>query len=316
MAKSPSTIRLSADLKLGVNDHYISETVPNEGNATGMTISSIESEDKQSGEITGSSPLLLPSSRAEPYDALAMIYDRMMTHVDYGHWSRFIIELLMRHRLPEGDTAQLRVLEAACGTGTLALSLAGLALKVDAFDRSAAMIKEALRKSETTQNAPHFFVGTFDNFQANPPYDAAICLYDSINYLLEAKQVTRFLRQIAGALKPGGIFLFDICTELNSILHFNGRREREEGPGYRYQRVMRYKHANRIQENIFEIVYAGPPRRTITEHHRQKIYSLDEMRGFIASAGLTLVEELDGYEIKRPTSRSLRVHFVARKPLE
>ncbi len=277
-----------------------------------MIISSKETDESASEGLFAEQ---LPVTNVEPYDALALFYDRMMAHVDYGHWSRFTIDLLLRHGLTEDIPSKRRLLEAACGTGTLALALARFDLEIDAFDRSVGMIEMALKKSEKIPNAPNFFVGSFENFEAKSSYDATICLYDSINYLLEPKDVTRFLRRIGEVLKPGGIFLFDICTELNSILHFNGRREREAGPGYRYQRVMRYKHANRIQENSFEIALDGPPPQIIKEHHRQKIYSLEEIRGFIADAGLSLVEELDGYERKRPTSRSLRVHFLVRKPL-
>ncbi len=284
-------------------------------NISTNSLSSREKQQSSPNESVRQQSEANPTTPAEPYDGLAKVYDRMMAHVDYGHWSRFTADHLLRHKVTDNSTGNFHILETACGTGTLAMSLARLDLKIDAFDRSPGMIREAKRKTENLPNAPNFFVGTFEDFQGNPPYDAAICLYDSINYLLEPDQVIRFLQRIGGALKPGGIFLFDICTELNSVLHFNGRREKEAGPGYHYQRIMRYKHSNRIQENIFEIFFDGPPAEVVTEHHQQKIYSLDEIRSFITSAGLSLVEELDGYERKRPTSRSLRVHFLVRKPL-
>lgn len=257
----------------------------------------------------------LPGLQAAPYQIIAEFYDRMMAHVDYEYWSRFTLEMMMKHDAAT-QPVKTRLLEAACGTGTLAISLSKMGLKIDAFDRSSAMIDKAREKARSLQNPPRFFVGSFEDFDGVPPYDTAICFYDSLNYLLEAREVVAFLRKIKGVLKPGGIFLFDVCTELNSILHFNGRRERDSGVGFQFQRIMRYRQANRIQENIFEIVLDGNPPQSFSEHHRQKIYSLDEVRNFIEEAGFKLIEETDGYKRKRLTSRSLRVHFLVRKPLK
>jgi SAM-dependent methyltransferase len=265
-------------------------------------------------EIEGMMPNeVAESCEAEPYEALARFYDRLMSHVDYKDWARFTLDLLGDQGLWRRPAGTQRVLECACGTGSLAMLLSRYGLKVDAFDRSRAMVAQAESKTGNLPNAPRFFEGTFANFRVEPPYDAALCLYDSINYLLEPEEFIAFLQRISGILRPGGLFLFDICTEINSILHFDERMEQGSGPGYRFNRTMSYLRSERIQENRFEIEISGQP-TLIHERHRQRIFSLDEVHGFIVAAGLSLVEETDGQERRPPTESSLRVHLLCRKP--
>ena len=52
------------------------------------------------------------------YTVLADIYDRVMSDVDYETWADYIDEIILEHR-PEAEN----LLELACGTGTIALSL-------------------------------------------------------------------------------------------------------------------------------------------------------------------------------------------------
>lgn len=238
----------------------------------------------------------------------------MMAHVDYPRWAQLTVDLLAEHGLWRCSQLPPRLLECGCGTGTLALLVARYGVTVEAFDKSPEMIAQAAAKVVGLPGAPTFRVGSFEQFQSEGFYDAALCLYDSINYILEPNQFIAFLRRLREVLRPGGLLLFDVCTELNSILHFDKRREVESGPGYRYARTMRYRKRNRIQENVILLSFDGPPPMTLAERHLQRIYPLDDVRRFIAAAGFMLVEETDGYERRRPGAGTLRVHFLVRKP--
>jgi len=248
----------------------------------------------------------------EPYEALARIYDQVMLHVDYMAWARFSLDFLGEHGLWNTLSEPPRILECACGTGELALLIARYNIQIDAFDRSPAMIEMARKKAAGLDDPPRFFVGSFESFQADPPYDAAICLYDSINYLLEASEVVSFLRRLSQVMQPDGLILFDICTEANSVLHFSDRSDRESGVGYRYVRTMKYDREQRIQENVFEINLKGVA-SPFFERHQQRIYPIAEIERCIEAAGLVVVEATDAMERKVPTEASLRVHFLVKK---
>lgn len=252
----------------------------------------------------------------EPYAALARIYDRVMDHVDYSRWVRFLLKLFEENgHYPPLNGPKPKILESACGTGTVALHLALRGYEVFAFDYSPGMIEIARAKSRTLRQKPSFKVMGFEDLSEKEEYDIAICLYDSLNYLLSKKRVTEFLRRVQAAIKSGGYFLFDICTEVNSRIHFSKREEEDSGEWYTYKRKMKFIQSRMIQENIFEIKFESDPDRTFKEVHQQRIYTRGEIEELIDRSGLQLIEMFDGFERRNPDENSLRIHFLCRKPL-
>ncbi|MBM3329114.1 MAG: class I SAM-dependent methyltransferase [Calditrichaeota bacterium] len=254
-----------------------------------------------------------PGLEQPPYTALAALYDDLMAHVDYSRWSRFALDLLTTHGLapPDADPPPI-LLDCGCGTGTTALLLALYGYRVEAFDRSPGMIERARAKSVGMQNAPQFSVGTFESLDTRNHYDSLLCLYDSINYLLTEDAFSNFIAAAANALRPGGLFLFDICTESNSRIHFTDRSERGRSSDLSYIRWMHYDAKQRLQENIFEITLPGGG-EPLLERHIQRIYPVGTVRALLGRSPLTIVEETDEFRRRPPSSGSLRVHFLCRK---
>jgi len=129
---------------------------------------------------------------------------------------------------------------------------------------------------------------------------------------MDIKQVNEFLNLVVRALKPGGLFLFDICTEANSRKHFLNREEEGQGVGYRFKRKMRFDSHLMIQENHFNICLDHQPGVIYSEKHQQRIYRPGEMRKAITAAGFIILEETNGLIRKPPRHDSLRVHFLCR----
>jgi hypothetical protein len=61
--------------------------------------------------------------------------------------------------------------------------------------------------------------------------DAVLCHYDSLNHLSNETELRATFLQVAQALKPGGMFLFDLNTLENYQTFWNGR-DTYEGPNY------------------------------------------------------------------------------------
>ena len=51
----------------------------------------------------------IPAS-AEPYTALAPLYDRIMAHVDYAHWAEYLLTLCSRFAPPPEQSSNSDVL--------------------------------------------------------------------------------------------------------------------------------------------------------------------------------------------------------------
>ena len=241
-----------------------------------------------------------------PYQAIAYIYDKLMEHVEYDRWSDFIASVLRREaKWPPN------VLELACGSGITAHNLAHRGLKINAFDKSSAMIDVAREK----RGHPYidFAVASFDDFPQEEKYDAVLCLYDSINYIMTIDAAVEFMKRVKNVLNPGGIFLFDICTRFNSYSNFRGFVDEGEITGFYYFRFSNYDPKTHIHVNDFLLYPSGNPQRQIREHHEQYIFSVRQIQSVIKKAGLRLDKKFDDINLSPAKIRSLRIHFLARK---
>ena len=244
---------------------------------------------------------------AQPYDALAPIYDELMLHVEYDLWADYI------HRIFQTFGGEIReVLELACGTGTFAAQLQKHGYLIQGYDRSPAMIEVARKRRENEKI--RFAVGSFLDFPLKSRFDAALCLYDSINYLLKLEDVVEFLRRVKEALKPGGLFVFDICTRYNSRKYFRHYQDTGVIKGYRYYRYSDYNPRTHYHSNEFQLFEVSNPTLRFGESHRQRIYSLGEIRNAVQQAGMILLEELSDMTFRKVNSRSLRVHIITKAP--
>ena len=237
-----------------------------------------------------------------------------MSHVNYVGWAQFAGDILTEHglALPDAEPPP-RLLECACGTGSVAIHLGRKGYAVDAFDGSAEMIEIARCKARGMRHSPRWMISSFADLEVDSDYDAALCLYDSVNYLMHGSAVLDYFTRIKRALKPLGLFLFDVCTEHNSLSHFaDGSVEECVGSGY-YRRVMIYRRQRRIQENLFYIHPDKNGDEVYLERHRQRIFALADIRRYITEAGLKLLEESDDITRRPPSAGSMRVHFLAQK---
>ena len=244
------------------------------------------------------------AAQEPPYEGLAAIYDFVMRHVDYVSWASYVDTLLRKF----GNGPETLV-DLACGTGNATLEFSKLGYEVSGVDASAAMVAVAQGKAASVESAVPFSTGDLRSLEGLGPFDAATCLYDSFNYLTTTEDAGAALESVAGLLKPEGVFVFDICTERNSLDHFRDVRDAEEGPGFVYTRHSYYDADRRIQFNSFDIGYED---RRVCETHEQRIYEFEEMAAMVAASRFELLAAFDGFSMHRGSDRSDRVHFVLR----
>lgn len=95
------------------------------------------------------------------------------------------------------------VLDLGCGAGRLARALSKEGFLVFAVDASPAMARLA------KTHAPKAAVRAASVLSVSLPAAAAACAVGEIVNYLPAGSLPRFLRRVADALEPGGLFLFD-----------------------------------------------------------------------------------------------------------
>lgn len=250
------------------------------------------------------------------YSKLAEIYDAVMEDVDYEYWADFIDALIQQHH-----PRPTRLLELACGTGSLALSLDELeCYEITATDKSPEMIAQARRKAPGGGNGVRFRVMDFLDIQTDRKYDVVICIFDSVNYLHSPERVVTMLEETKKALTPRSLFIFDFTTPRNSIqaINYLNNEEGYAGENYRYFRKSRYDPEEKIHYNDFRIEKLAGDSETVkerySESHRQRIYTLREMNRIVEEAGYEAVARYDGFEMTPADDKSLRITMVLRCP--
>ncbi|HVE69452.1 MAG TPA: class I SAM-dependent methyltransferase [Solirubrobacteraceae bacterium] len=146
-----------------------------------------------------------PTPSALPaYEVLAPFYDRYTA--DYEHDR--VLEQVEALALEHGLTGR-RVLDVGCGTGKSFLPLLERGYDVTGCDISPRMVERARGKLGQA-DAARVVVADMRALPWRRAFDLVTCLDDGLNYLLTESELTAALRSIAGALRRGGLAIFDV----------------------------------------------------------------------------------------------------------
>lgn len=239
-----------------------------------------------------------------PYSRLAEIYDHVMRHVDYVHWAHYVSSLFARH-----DVAPERVMDLACGTGSLAIEMHKRGFAVFGADGCREMVDIAEQKVRKLGYPISFYHRNLLDLGDLQMCDAVLCLYDSINYMMSFEALAQAFEEVHRMVTPGGIFVVDVCTESNSLQHFSDLTEEDSGDGFSYTRHSYYDDG--VQFNKFEIHFEDTG-EIVEELHRQRIYPLEKVEEIIGASSFEIVGAYGGFGYVAPTDLSDRVHFVLR----
>jgi SAM-dependent methyltransferase len=100
-----------------------------------------------------------------------------------------------------------RLLEPACGTGRLVAELAARGYHLSGFDLSRPALGYLRRRLRRRGLRATIFPADMADFTVPRPVDAAYNTFDSFRHLLDGRQARRHLECVAGALRPGGIYI-------------------------------------------------------------------------------------------------------------
>lgn len=256
---------------------------------------------------------MTPTSEKEIYSAFAVIYDTVMRDVDYDSWARHIIRLAKKFRLPRS-----KLLEIACGTGTLSLRLTQLGCDVTGVDLSGDMLKLAREKLRAEDVDLPLYQASMDNLSSldlEPVFDLVTCLYDSLNYLLHEEAVLRSFHDVYELLRPGGGYIFDVTTEYNLLHNFAGYTFAENFDDVSYIWENEYDILEKIcssKVSMFRLEDSGYQK--YVEVHRQKVYSTAWLKQSLNAVGFEVLGTFYNMTDKPVKAKCERIHFVCKKP--
>jgi len=210
------------------------------------------------------------------YSHLGAYYDHL-----WGDFSLNYLEIL-KQTLSQRGLSYARIVDFACGTGSLALALGKMGHVVRGVDISPVMIRHARHKSKALENVT-FQVADMSKFTCKTPYDVATCTFDSLNYLPSEEAVRTFFKAVKRALKRRGLFLFDVNTEQM----YSGNQEQVIQHQYNddsFVQRLSYNQNQKIATAIFEF-HDGT-----MEVHRQSVYPIQNIRKLLKDAGMRVLK--------------------------
>lgn len=247
----------------------------------------------------------------------AEFYDLFYLNKPYASEALFVHQRLARNAVPPGS----RVLELACGTGNHALHLAELGYGMTATDYSADMLAVARAKAAERRLPVDFYEL---DMRAVPlpdqPYDAVVCLFDSIGYVQTDQALNEVFSGVRKSLRTGGIFLFEFWHAPAMVNQFDPLRVRRFSvPAATILRIaettlMREHSLARVDYNIYEL-RADLTYDHITESQTNRFFTVSEMMRWADQHKFEPVSFHCGFQADTPvTDDSWHVVAVWRKP--
>jgi len=242
-----------------------------------------------------------------PYDALAKVYDRWNASHNYDLWAEFIT-----NQLPDAKRQDVSVLDICCGTGAITRRLANRGYAITGVDQSEVMLAFACAEVPSVKFIHATLPG--DTLGDHAGFDAAVCTFDSLNYLVADGDMGKTLGQIATVIRPGGVFVFDVNTRYKLETVFGNTHYGDDLGDFAY--VWRNRldsEAKTVDFLITLFTRHGDAFKRETEHHVQRWFDHPELEADIEAAGFTVDSLTDDYTETPATEQTMRETWVLRR---
>jgi len=227
----------------------------------------------------------------------AELYDIFYADKPYDKEAAFVHQCLQQYSV---GTTQ-RVLELACGTGSHALALEKKGYKILATDYSTDMLACARRKAAQVRSEVafcHYDMRTLD--LPYEPFDAVICLFDSVGYVATNEALVQVLEGVRRHLRPNGLFVFEFWHAGAMLRHYDPLRVRRfntpDGEVLRIsESALDYaKQLSRVTYIVYELRSDGTY-ANFQETQINRYFLVQEVAGWLSNCGFTPLKWFNGF---------------------
>ncbi len=260
----------------------------------------------------------------EAYTSFAAVYDQFMDNVPYTEWAEYLYGLLQGYGIKDG-----LLLELGCGTGTMTERFAQYGYDMIGVDCSEEMLEIAMEKRGQSGQDILYLLQDMRRFELYGTVRAVFSVCDSMNYILEEKELEQVFRLVNNYLDPGGIFIFDFNTEYKYREILGNRTIAEDREDCSFIWDNYYYEEGQINEYELTLfiregwdyerrnAQGGYPEeelfRRYRETHIQKGYTLKKMKTALKNAGMDYLCAYDADTKENPCDTSERIYVVARE---
>lgn len=240
---------------------------------------------------------------SKSFTKIAKYYDILMKDVDYDGWIQYILDMTKLF-----DVKLSPLLDITCGTGNSILPLIERNIKIVGIDNSLEMLKFAkLKLPELT-----FVQASAQNLPFNRYFNFAISIFDSLNYILNYKDLLDAFYSVAESLLVESHFIFDMNTPygLEVISQHNIRRENTDLISV--WRNLYNKKEQLLTLHLTLFVKRGNKWSRVDEIHREKGYSEYDVVSGLKKTGFKVLGTFKCFEQSNVDRFTKRILYVAK----
>lgn len=245
----------------------------------------------------------------DSYGVLAEYYDSLTTDVDYENWADFLEKLFAR----SGEEVT-SVVDLGCGTGSLTAALTCRGYRMTGVDLSEDMLAVAADKCAELESAPLFLHQDMSRLTLMNAPDAVVCCLDSLNYVTRPTAVQRTFRRVFDALRPGGLFIFDIRTP-EFLRSMDGQVFLDETEEVCCIWRGDFSPRRNILSYYMDLFLPDGDDRWVREGeiHEEYAYEPVDLARWLQDAGFTGIRQYGERKLRAPKEGEERIFFLARK---
>ena len=285
----------------------------------------------------------------DSYTSFAYVYDTFMDQEPYDRWADRVCAFLDEFGLPRTADISARntgkplagkagsqdgsedlfaeerniVVDLGCGTGKLTEILAGRGYDMIGIDLSEDMLAIAQERKIKNGSSTLYSLQDMRDFELYGAAGSMVSVGDSINYLLEEKDLEDMFRCVARSLLPGGVFVFDFKT-IHLYRDIIGDRTIAEDRGdcafiwdnyYNPETcINEYDLAVFVRASADEQNSDRSMFKRFDEVHQQRGYDPEQLRTAAENAGLEWITARDADTGSAVSGMTERVMAAVRKP--
>ncbi|ALV20709.1 MULTISPECIES: class I SAM-dependent DNA methyltransferase [Carnobacterium] len=242
------------------------------------------------------------------YQTFAQVYDAIMDDTLYERWASFVDRQLQN----KGQS----VLELACGTGALAVTLKKHGYDVTGLDLSANMLSLASERAFSEGVQLPLIEGDMLDLSEIGQYDVVTCFSDSICYMPDAAAVLNVFKEVYQTLNEEGTFLFDVHSiyQIDNIFPGYMYNDQSEEISFLWQSYAgETEHS--IEHDLTFFVYEEETDRyeRFDETHKERTYPIEVYREMLQQAGFTSIFTSAEFGESDINDESTRWFFTCKK---
>jgi len=223
-----------------------------------------------------------------------LIYHQFAKFYESQNFANFdLIALrLIRSILRSEGIRPKSCLDLACGNGVASIILAKEGIKVIGLDLSTEMLELARNRARKAGLKINFVHADMRDFKLDQRVDLAICLYDSLNYLLKLSDLQRTFKNVHESLSENALLIFDMNTG-KTLKNWNDWHSFNE----KWNTSLNGKFDSKTNIAKLNVVMFVKKRhgdyQRLVESHVEKAYPINEIRGALKEAGFSRVRLSD-----------------------